>query len=76
MNWNAIANAGARKMQSFVSIITLDNWLSFMERDSSKGKVILLTDKKSTPALFKSLSKRFFDRLSFGEVRASEHEVI
>jgi len=63
-------------MQSFVSIVTGDNFESFKYRDVAKPHVLLFTDKKSTPAIFKSLSKKFIDKLVFGEVRSSETELI
>jgi hypothetical protein len=34
--------------------------------------VLLFTDKKSTPAIFKALSKKYLEKLVFGEVRSSE----
>jgi DnaJ family protein C protein 16 len=38
--------------------------------------VLLFTDKKTTPAIFKSLSKKFLDKLVFGEVRHTEAELV
>jgi len=38
--------------------------------------VLIFTDKKSTPAIFKSLSKKYLDKLVFGEVRTSEKELL
>lgn len=76
MEWNALANTAARKMQSFVSIVTSDNFESFFYRDSTKHHVLLFTDKKSTPAIFKALSKKFLDKLVFGEVRTSEKQLL
>ena len=35
-------------------------------------KVLLISDKKSTPPLFKALSIEFRNRLVFGEVRKSD----
>lgn len=37
-----------------------------------KTKVLYFTDKKQTSAIIKSFSKRFLDKLSFGEVRATD----
>lgn len=76
MKWNTIANAGAKKMQNFVSVVSESNFESFMQREPAKHKVLLLTDKKSTPALFKALSKKYLDKLVFGEIRASETDLI
>jgi protein disulfide-isomerase A6 len=73
---NSMANAAARKMQNFVSIVTESNYPTFCEREKTKHHVILFTDKKSTPAILKSLSKKYIDRLLIGEVRTSESNLI
>lgn len=41
-------------------------------QDESLQKVILVTDKKATSALFKALSIEYLGRLAFGELRKSE----
>jgi hypothetical protein len=45
-------------------------------RDVTKPHVLLFTDKKTTPAILKSLSKKFLDKLVFGEVRHTETELV
>ena len=45
-------------------------------RDVTKHHVLLFTDKKSTPAIFKALSKKYLDKLVFGEVRATENALL
>jgi hypothetical protein len=42
----------------------------------TKHKILLFSEKKSTPALFKALSKKYLDKLVFGEIRSSETELI
>jgi protein disulfide-isomerase A6 len=37
--------------------------------------VILVTDKKVTPTLFKALSIEYLDRLVFGEVKSSSKDI-
>ena len=76
MAWNPIANAGTKKMQNFVSSVSSENFQLFTERDPTKNKILIFTDKKSTPALFKSLSKKYLDKLVFGEIRSSETELL
>jgi protein disulfide-isomerase A6 len=77
MDWNAIANFAARKMQSFVSIVSDINYEQFAGRDATtKHKILLFSEKKSTPALFKALSKKFKDKLVFGEVKSSETDLV
>ena len=61
-------------MQSFVRSVNSQNYESFVTDDESKNKILLFTDKKNTAPLFKSISKTFKDKMSFGEVRKSEEE--
>lgn len=70
-DWNAIANAAARKMQNFVQMVNADNYNSFIDR-GDKTKVLYFTDKKQTSAVLKALSKKYLNKLSFGEVRAGD----
>lgn len=73
MDANAIMNAAAKKMQSFVSGVYESNYDSFIERDrATKNKILLFTEKKSTPTIYKALSKRYLDKLTFGEVKKSD----
>lgn len=72
MGWKSIANAATSKMQSFVSIVTEDNYQSFIDREPTKYKVLLFTERKTTAPIFKALSKQYKDKLLFGEVRKSE----
>jgi len=76
MQQGPIANAAAKKMQSFVSFVSDGNYLSFVDRERmEKNKVLLFTDKKSTPAVFKALSKKYLGKLIFGEVRKSDTDL-
>lgn len=65
-----------KKMQDFVSVVTLGNYNDFFEREKEIQKVLVFTDKKSTPAVFKALSKQYKGKLSFGHVRDSETQLI
>lgn len=47
-----------------------------MDRDASKYKVLLFTERKTTAPIFKALSKQYKDKLLFGEVRKSENELL
>lgn len=72
-----IINAAAKKMQNFVSSVNNDNYESWSERErETKHKIILFTDKKATPTVFKALSKKHLDRLNFGEIKQSEEQLI
>jgi protein disulfide-isomerase A6 len=76
MDWNSLANAATKKMQSFVSIVTDSNHADFIEREPLKHKILLFTDKKTTPAQFKALSKKYLNKLVMGEIRNSEVDLV
>lgn len=77
MNPNSIMNAAAKKMQSFVSNVNEQNYGSFIERErATKHKILLFTDKKSTPTIYKALSKKYLNRLNFGEVKQAEEALV
>ena len=60
MDPTKIMNTAAKKMQSFVSVVTENNWESFIERErATKHKVLLFTEKKTTPTIYKALSKKY-----------------
>ena len=63
-------------MQSFVSIVTTDNYDQFVQRDPFKYKVLLFTERKSTPPIYKALSKQYKDKLLMGEVRKSDAKLV
>jgi len=54
-------------MEDFVIILSGFNFQEFIEKQ--KSKVILFTNKKSTPPLLKALSKEFKGKLEFGMSR-------
>ena len=60
MDPTKIMNTAAKKMQSFVSVVTENNWESFIERErATKHKILLFTEKKTTPTIYKALSKKY-----------------
>jgi len=63
-------------MQSFVSSVNSENYSEFIIRDFDKNKFLLFTDKKSTPTIYKALSKKYLGKAVLGEVRKSETELI
>ena len=67
---------GAKLMQNFVRSINKDNFNDFMSTHSERYHVLLFTSKKTTPPLFKALSKDYLNHLSFGEIRQTETELI
>lgn len=44
-------------MQSFVSIVTNENYDDFIKREPTKYKVLIFTERRTTAPLFKALSK-------------------
>ena len=76
MTMDKIANAAVKDMQSFVSSVNTDNFESFIERDPQKHKILHFTEKKSTPTVIKAISKKYRDKLNFGEIRSTETELI
>jgi DnaJ family protein C protein 16 len=76
MTVDKIANAAVKDMQSFVSSVNKENLSSFLEREPTKIKIIHFTEKKSTPTVIKALSKKFRDKLTFGEIRHGETELL
>jgi thioredoxin-like negative regulator of GroEL len=71
-----IANAAVKDMQSFVSSVNTENFNAFVEREPTKYKILHFTEKKSTPTVIKALSKKFRDKLTFGEIRQEEADLI
>ena len=67
--WKAISASAAAKMQSFVSVVTDENYEKFIETDQHKNKVLIFTERKNTAPLIKSLSKTYKEKLSFGQVK-------
>jgi len=77
MEANAIMNAAAKKMQSFVSMVSADNYESFTERErATKHKILLFTEKKATPTIYKALSKKYLDKLNFGQIASNEETLV
>lgn len=62
-----LANFAVSFMESFVEYVSFKNYQDFTKKDLYK--VILFTEKKTTPPLYKALSKDFKGKLVFGEVR-------
>ena len=76
IDFQSIFKYGAKLMQNFVRVINKDNYNDFITSYPERYHVLLFTSKKTTPPLFKSLSKDYLNHLSFGEVRQTETELI
>jgi hypothetical protein len=76
IKWKDMSGFATKKLQNFVSVVNSKNYQDFVNRESEKSIVLLFTEKKVTPPLFKSLSKQYKGRLLFGEVRKSDTELV
>ena len=64
-------------MQNFVRLVTDESYENFIQRDRmTKHKILLFSEKKTTPTVYKALSKKFLNRLIFGEIRSTEVDLI
>ncbi|CAD8120784.1 unnamed protein product [Paramecium sonneborni] len=70
---NEMAKEAVDLMEDFVIVLSGFNFQEYIEK--SKPKVILFTNKKSTPPLFKALSKEFKGKLEFAMIRQSERQL-
>ncbi|CAD8199025.1 unnamed protein product [Paramecium pentaurelia] len=70
---NDLVKEAVDLMEDFVIILSGFNFQEYIEK--SKPKVILFTNKKSTPPLFKALSKEFKGKLEFAMIRQSERQL-
>ncbi|CEL99775.1 unnamed protein product [Vitrella brassicaformis CCMP3155] len=74
----AIGHWLSRRLPSHSTTLTTKNINDFINSDSSLAKVVLFTDKKAVPPLFKALAKEFKTppRLSMAVVFASDKDVV
>lgn len=70
--YQKVSDFAVSKMQSFVRFVNSKNFEEFLESEPDSAKVLLFTEKKSTPPLLRALSKEFKGKVLFGEVRSSE----
>lgn len=66
----------ARFVGSRVVEVTQNNYDTFINDNPGKPKVILFTDKKGTPLIFKALSSHFDKTLLFGLIKSSESGLV
>ncbi len=71
----SIHNFIASAVPDYSTILNNSNIDSFVA-NADMNKLILFTDKKTTPLLFKGLSALFYDRLQFGTVFKDEKDII
>lgn len=66
----------SRFVTSRVVEITANNHETFLNDQVDKPKVLLFTDKKGIPVIFKGLSSHFDKTLFFGLIRNSEAALV
>ena len=70
-NVGKLAGYSAYFLEDYVRVLTKDNIEDFMKSNWAKPKVVLLTNKKSTPPLLKVLSKEFKSSAAFAIIKNS-----
>lgn len=76
IEFKKLVNFAVNQMENFVNLVRKENYDEFINQDKDQYKVLLFTQKKSTPPLYRALSKELLNKLVFGEVRESEKELI
>ncbi len=72
VDFEKVKKMAAKFISSRVVEITQNNYDTFINDNPGKPKVILFSDKKGTPLIFKALSSHFDKTLIFGLIRDSE----
>lgn len=76
VDFEKIKKLAARFVGSRVVEVTQNNYDTFINDNPGKPKVILFTDKKGTPLIFKALSSHFDKTLLFGLIKSSESGLV
>ncbi|EGR30193.1 hypothetical protein IMG5_138460 [Ichthyophthirius multifiliis] len=71
-----LANFAVSFMESYVRNVRESNYQEFINESQDKNIILLFTSKKSTPPLFRALSKEMNGKLVFGEIRQSESSLV
>jgi len=71
---SSIAKAAIDMLPNFVHKVDAKSEEKFV--GNSLGKVMLFTDKKNVPTLFKALALEYRNRLVFGWIKSSEKELV
>jgi len=71
---SSLAKAAIDMVPNFVHKIDESSEEKFMK--NTLGKVLLFTDKKTVPTLFKALALEYRNRLHFGWIKSSEKELV
>lgn len=72
IDFDKIKKMAGKWIGSRVVEVNSNNFETFMSDNPGKPRVLLFTDKKGTPLIFKALSTHFDKTLIFGLIRDSE----
>jgi hypothetical protein len=76
VDFEKVKKLAARFVGSRVVEVTQNNYDTFINDNPGKPKVLLFSDKKGTPLIFKALSSHFDKTLIFGLIRDSEQGIV
>lgn len=72
LDTDKLKKLASRFVSSRVVEVTSNNYETFISDNPGKPKVLLFTEKKGTPLVYKGLSSHFDKTLLFGLIRDSE----
>ncbi len=76
VDFDKLKKLAARFVGSRVVDVTQNNYETFINDNPGKPKVILFSDKKGTPLIFKALSSHFDKTLIFGIIKDTEQGIV
>lgn len=76
IDFEKLKKLAARFVGSRVVEVNQNNFDTFINDNPGKPKVILFSDKKGTPLIFKALSSHFDKTLIFGIIRNTEQGLV
>lgn len=76
IDFEKVKKLASQFISSRVIEVNQNNYETFIQDNPGKPKVILFTDKKGTPLIFKALSTHFDKTLLFGIIRSSEQGIV
>lgn len=76
VDFDKIKKLASRFIGSRVVEVTQNNFDTFINDNPGKPKVLLFSDKKGVPLIFKALSSHFDKTLIFGLIRDSEQGIV
>jgi thioredoxin-like negative regulator of GroEL len=74
--YQKISDFAISRMQSFVRFVNSNNFEEYKATEPDSAKILLFTEKKTTPPILKVLSKEFKGKVVFGEVRSSDSALV